>query len=407
MCYTLGMETSQIANRYNLVEWALDERLRRLIFAAEAKVLGHGGITVVAAATGISRRAIHAGLKELESRPTDERTIGSRIRRPGAGRKRATETDTTLQTDLELLVEPLTRGDPESPLRWTCKSLRTLAEELGKMGHKVSHTQVGKLLVKIGYSLQANKKTLEGTSHPDRNAQFEHINAHVTDRLAKGEPVISVDTKKKELIGCFKNNGQTWCPKGEPIEVKVHDFIEEAGRANPYGVYDIGADEGWVSVGTDHDTAAFAVQTIRRWWHVVGSQAYPNATELLVTADGGGSNGGRVRLWKLELQGLADEIGIPIRVCHFPPGTSKWNKIEHRLFSFITMNWRGEPLISHEVMLNLIANTKTKTGLSVRAELDNRVYPKGIKVPDANFAAINMVRDDFHGDWNYSIYPRQ
>jgi transposase len=407
MCYTLGMETSQIAHRYNLVEWALDERLRRLIFAAEAKVLGHGGITAVSAATGISRRAIHAGLKELESQQTDERTIGSRIRRPGAGRKRATETDTTLQSDLELLVEPLTRGDPESPLRWTCKSLRTLAEELGKMGHKVSHTQVGKLLVKIGYSLQANKKTLEGTSHPDRNAQFEHINAHVTDRLAKGEPVISVDTKKKELIGRFKNNGQTWCPKGEPTEVKVHDFIEEAGRANPYGVYDIGADEGWVSVGTDHDTAAFAVQTIRRWWHVVGGQAYPNAKELLVTADGGGSNGGRVRLWKLELQGLADEIGIPIRVCHFPPGTSKWNKIEHRLFSFITMNWRGEPLISHEVMLNLIANTKTKTGLSVRAELDNRVYPKGIKVPDANFAAINMVRDDFHGDWNYSIYPRQ
>ena len=407
MCYTLSMETSQIAHRYNLVEWALDERLRRLVFAAEAKVLGHGGVTVVAAATGISRRAIHAGLKELELRQTDERTIGSRIRRPGAGRKRSTETDTTLQTDLELLVEPLTRGDPESPLRWTCKSLRTLAGELGKMGHKVSHTQVGKLLVKIGYSLQANKKTLEGTSHPDRNAQFEHINAHVTDRLAKGEPVISVDTKKKELIGCFKNNGQTWCPKGEPTEVKVHDFIEEAGRANPYGVYDIGADEGWVSVGTDHDTAAFAVQTIRLWWHVVGSQAYPNATELLVTADGGGSNGGRIRLWKLEVQGLADEIGIPIRVCHFPPGTSKWNKIEHRLFSFITMNWRGEPLISHEVMLNLIANTKTKTGLSVRAELDNRMYPKGIKVSDANFAAINMVRDDFHGDWNYSIYPRE
>ncbi len=407
MCYTLSMETSQIAHRYNLVEWALDERLRRLIFAAEAKVLGHGGITVVAAATGISRRAIHAGLKELESRQTDKRTIGSRIRRPGAGRKRATETDTTLQSDLELLVEPLTRGDPESPLRWTCKSLRTLAEELGKMGHKVSHTHVGTLLVKIGYSLQANKKTLEGTNHPDRNAQFEHINTHVTDLLAKGEPVISVDTKKKELIGCFKNNGQTWCPKGEPTEVKVHDFIEEAGRANPYGVYDIGTDEGWVSVGTDHDTASFAVQTIRRWWHVVGSQAYPTAKELLVTADGGGSNGGRVRLWKLELQGLADEIGIPIRVCHFPPGTSKWNKIEHRLFSFITMNWRGEPLISHEVMLNLIANTKTKTGLSVRAELDNRVYPKGIKVPDANFAAINMVRDDFHGDWNYSIYPRQ
>ncbi|MDO8715389.1 MAG: ISAzo13 family transposase [Dehalococcoidales bacterium] len=401
------MEDSLIARRYNLIEWALDERLRRLVFAAEAKVLGRGGITVVAAATGVSRRAIHAGLKELEARQTGEMTIGYRIRRPGAGRKRSTETDATLISDLELLVEPLTRGDPESPLRWTCKSLRNLAEELGKKGHTVSHTNVGKLLVKLGYSLQANKKTLEGTGHPDRNAQFEHINAHVTDRLAQGEPVISVDTKKKEQIGRFKNNGQTWRPKGEPTEVKVHDFIEEAGRANPYGVYDIGSDEGWVSVGTDHDTAAFAVQTIRRWWHVVGNQAYPNAKELLVTADGGGSNGGRVRLWKLELQGLADEIDMPIRVCHFPPGTSKWNKIEHRLFSFITMNWRGEPLISHEVMLNLIANTKTKTGLSVRAELDNRAYPKGIKVPDADFAAINIIRDDFHGDWNYSIHPRQ
>ena len=341
-----------------------------------------------------------------EARHLEERPTGSRIRRPGAGRKSITETDTTLQVDLELLVEPVTRGDPDSPLRWTCKSLRTLAEELGKKGHRVSHTHVGKLLVKLGYSLQGNKKTLEGTSHPDRNVQFEHINAQVTDRLANGEPVISVDTKKKELIGRFKNNGKTWHPQGEPTEVKVHDFIEEAGRANPYGVYDIGADEGWVSVGTDHDTAAFAVQTIRRWWDVVGSQAYPNAKELLITADGGGSNGGRVRLWKLELQRFADEIGIPIRVCHYPPGTSKWNKIEHRLFSFITMNWRGEPLISHEVMLNLIANTKTKTGLSVKAELDNREYPKGIKVTDAEFAAIYIVKDDFHGDWNYSICPR-
>ena len=406
MCYTLGMETSQIAHRYNLVEWALDERLRRLIAAAEAKVLGRGGITAVASTTGVSRRAIHAGLKELESRHLEETSIISRIRRPGAGRKAVTETDTTLQTDLELLLEPVTRGDPESPLRWTCKSLRTLADELGKMGHKISHTHVGKLLVNLGYSLQGNKKTIEGAGHPDRNAQFEHINAQVSDRLAQGEPVISVDTKKKELIGRFKNNRKKWSPKGEPTEVKVHDFIEEAGRANPYGVYDIGADEGWVSVGTDHDTAAFAVQTIRRWWNVVGSRAYPNAQELLITADGGGSNGGRVRLWKLELQRLADEIGMPIRVCHYPPGTSKWNKIEHRLFSFITMNWRGEPLISHEVMLNLIANTKTKTGLSVKAELDNSEYPKGIKVPDAEFTAINMVRDDFHGDWNYSISPR-
>lgn len=400
------MDTSQIAQRYNLVEWALDERLRRLVSAAEAKVLGHGGITAVAESTGVSRRAIHAGLKELESRQLEEKPTGSRMRRPGAGRKSATEIDPTLQTDLELLVDPVTRGDPESPLRWTCKSLRTLADELGKMGHKVSHTHVGKLLVKLGYSLQGNKKTLEGTGHPDRNAQFIHINEQVTNRLAKGEPVISVDTKKKELIGRFKNNGQTWRPKGDPTEVKVYDFVEEAGRANPYGVYDIGADEGWVSVGTDHDTAAFAVQTIRRWWQVVGNKAYPNAKELFITADGGGSNGGRVRLWKLELQGLADEVGIPIRVSHYPPGTSKWNKIEHRLFSFITMNWRGEPLISHEVMLNLIANTKTKTGLSVKAELDKREYPKGIKVPDVEFATINMVRDDFHGEWNYSISPR-
>ena len=400
------MDTSQIAQRYNLIEWSLDERLRRLVSAAEAKVLGHGGITAVAESTGVSRRAIHTGLKELESRQLEEKPTGSRIRRPGAGRKSATEIDPTLQTDLELLVDPVTRGDPESPLRWTCKSLRTLADELGKMGHKVSHTHVGKLLVKLGYSLQGNKKTLEGTGHPDRNAQFIHINEQVTNRLAKGEPVISVDTKKKELIGRFKNNGQTWRPKGDPTEVKVYDFVEEAGRANPYGVYDIGADEGWVSVGTDHDTAAFAVQTIRRWWQVVGNKAYPNAKELFITADGGGSNGGRVRLWKLELQGLADEVGIPIRVSHYPPGTSKWNKIEHRLFSFITMNWRGEPLISHEVMLNLIANTKTKTGLSVKAELDKREYPKGIKVPDVEFATINMVRDDFHGEWNYSISPR-
>jgi hypothetical protein len=405
MCYIRHMDT-QIAYRYNLIEWALDERLRRLFTAAEAKVLGRGGITLVAESTGVSRRAIHAGLKELNSRQIEEQPTGSRIRRPGAGRKSVTETDKTLQSDLELLIEPLTRGDPESPLRWTCKSLRTLADELGNMGHKVSHTHVGKMLILMGYSLQGNKKTLEGTGHPDRNAQFEYINEQVVERLAQREPVISVDTKKKELIGRFKNNGKTWRPKGEPTEVKVHDFIEDGGRANPYGVYDVGADDGWVSVGTDHDTAAFAVQTIRRWWHVVGCLTYPAAKELFITADGGGSNGGRVRLWKLELQGLADEIGIPIRVCHYPPGTSKWNKIEHRLFSFITMNWRGEPLISHEVMLNLIAATRTKTGLSVRVELDNREYPKGIKVPDTDFAAINIVRNDFHGDWNYSISPR-
>jgi hypothetical protein len=399
------MENVKIAQRYELIKWALDERLRRLVTAAEAKVLGHGGITAVSEATGVSRRAIHAGLKELESPQGALVSASSRIRRPGAGRKNIIEVDITLASDLEGLIEPVTRGDPESPLRWTCKSLRTLANELGKMGHKVSHTHVGKLLVNLGYSLQANKKTLEGSSHPDRNAQFEYINAQVTERIVNAEPAISVDTKKKELIGRFKNNGRTWRPIGEPTEVKVHDFIEESGRANPYGVYDIGADEGWVSVGTDHDTAAFAVQTIRRWWDIVGIYAYPNARDLLITADGGGSNGSRVRLWKLELQGLANEIGIPIRVCHYPPGTSKWNKIEHRLFSFITMNWRGEPLISHEVILNLIANTKTKTGLLVKVELDKNQYPKGVKVPDAIMASINLKRDDFHGDWNYSICP--
>jgi len=399
------MREWQVRYRFALMEWTLDERLRRLLAAAEAKALGHGGVTAVAAATGVSRRAIHAGLIELSSHRRGETLNAPRIRRSGAGRKKITETDTTLLRDVELLVEPLTRGDPTSPLRWTCKSLRTLAEELGEMGHKISHTQVGKLLGELGYSLQANKKTLEGTNHPDRNAQFEYINAQVTALLEAQEPVVSVDTKKKELIGQFKNNGCTWRPKGQPELVKVHDFVEEAGRANPYGIYDIGADTGWVSVGADHDTAAFAVQTIRRWWQSVGRRAYPNATELLITADGGGSNGARVRLWKLELQRLADEIGIPIRVCHFPPGTSKWNKIEHRLFSFISTNWRGEPLISHEVMLNLIANTKTRTGLIVRAELDTALYPKGIKVSDADYAAINLVRDDFHGEWNYSIIP--
>lgn len=400
------MREDQIKCRFVLMEWTLDERLRRLMAAAEAKVLGHGGVTAVAAATGVSRRAIHAGLKELSSHQRSDLPKAGRIRRAGAGRKKVTETDVSLQRDLELLVEPLTRGDPISPLRWTTKSLRTLAEELGKMGHKISHTQVGKLLMGLGYSLQSNKKTLEGTGHPDRNAQFEYINAQVTARLEEGEPVISVDTKKKELIGRFKNNGRAWRPKGQPEQVKVYDFIDEQGRANPYGVYDIGADAGWVSVGVDHDTAAFAVQTIRRWWQSVGTGAYPNATELFITADGGGSNGARVRLWKLELQQLADETGIPIRVCHFPPGTSKWNKIEHRLFSFISMNWRGEPLVSHEVMLNLIANTKTRNGLTVRAELDNAPYPKGIKVSDADYAAINLARADFHGEWNYSISPR-
>jgi hypothetical protein len=395
-----------VGQRFELLGWALDERLRRLWAGAEAQVLGRGGVTAVAKATGVSRRAIHAGLKELAQRTGPSPLASGRVRRPGAGRKRLVERDRTLCAALERLVEPVTRGDPETPLRWTCKSLRRLADELSGEGHRVSRTVVGQLLYEMGYSLQANAKTLEGTHHPDRNAQFEHINREVQARLGQRQPVISVDTKKKELIGAFKNPGRTWRAKGQPEEVNVHDFIDkELGRANPYGVYDLGADAGWVSVGTDHDTAAFAVQTIRRWWQAVGRLAYPQAKELMVTADGGGSNGSRVRLWKVELQRLADEIGLTIRVCHFPPGTSKWNKIEHRLFSFITMNWRGQPLVSHEVMINLIANTRTRSGLQVRAELDPATYPKGVKVTDEEFKAIHLEPDPFHGDWNYAILP--
>ncbi|MEX6429922.1 MAG: ISAzo13 family transposase [Ferrimicrobium sp.] len=402
------MEENPIAERFGLIAWTLDERMRRIIAAAEAKVLGHGGISEVSRATGVSRRAIHVGLKELEAREESDSEAGRRIRRAGGGRKKATDKDSTLATDLESLLEPVTRGDPESPLRWTTKSLRGLSEELKAMGHTLSHTSVGDLLEELGYSLQSNAKTLEGSKHPDRNAQFEYINAETTSRLERGSPVISVDTKKKELVGPFKNNGRTWRPKGDPEEVNVYDFVDsKLGRANPYGVYDLSADSGWVSVGIDHDTAAFAVQTIRRWWQNIGSVSYPSAAELLITADGGGSNGSRVRLWKLEIQKLADEIGIPITVCHFPPGTSKWNKIEHRLFSFISMNWRGQPLISHEVMVNLIANTRTKSGLSVQAELDPGSYPKGGQVSDEEFSSINLIRSSFHGEWNYSIHPRE
>ena len=381
--------------------------MRRLLAAVEARVLGRGGVTAVATATGVSRRAIHAGLKELAERPEATPLAVGRIRRPGAGRKRLVERDDTLRTDLERLVEPLTCGDPETPLRWTCKSVRRLAEELTAQGHRVSRTVVGELLAAMGYSLQANAKTLEGGDHPDRNAQFDHINRAVQARLVQGKPVISVDTKKKELIGSFKNPGRTWRPKGQPEAVRVHDFIDPAlGRANPYGVYDLATDEGWVSVGTDHDTAAFAVQTIRRWWRAVGHAAYPEATDLMITADGGGSNGSRVRLWKVELQRLADEMGLTLRVCHFPPGTSKWNKIEHRLFSFISMNWRGQPLVSHEVMINLIANTRTRSGLLVRAELDPAKYPKGVKVTEEDFTSIRLEPDPFHGNWNYAILPK-
>jgi len=397
---------SAVKERFQNIEWALDERMRRLFAASEAKAIGHGGITIVWKATGVARGSIQQGLKELAEKPEAFEGKTSRIRRAGAGRKTTVKEDAQLLSALESLVEPVTRGDPESPLRWTCKSLRQLESELVKQGHVVSHTSVGDLLKKLGYSLQANRKTLEGTNHPDRNAQFEYISSRSEKALSSGQPVISVDTKKKELVGQFKNGGKELRPQGEPEEVNVYDFVnKELGRANPYGVYDLAKNEGWVSVGTDHDTASFAVSTIRRWWFSMGKPLYPDAKELLITADGGGSNGSRVRLWKLELQKLADELEIPIRVSHFPPGTSKWNKIEHRLFSHISMNWRGKPLITHEVIVNLIAATTTRKGLKIRAELDTTHYPKGIKVTDEEFTTISIVRDDFHGEWNYSIMP--
>jgi len=399
-------DIKSIRTRFEMLAWSLDERMRRLLAAAEASTLGRGGITKVAKATGVSRRAIHAGIAELAAKELPKEGQDKRIRKAGAGRKTVIETEVGVMATLEKLIEPTTRGDPESPLRWTCKSLRTLASELTLNGHSVSYPKVGDLLRELGYSLQANRKKLEGTDHPDRNAQFEFINDQSKQRLSAGNPVISVDTKKKELVGAYKNNGTTWRPEGKPEFVKVHDFIDkDLGRANPYGVYDLASNTGWVSVGTDHDTASFAVETIRRWWNTMGKQRYPEASELMITADGGGSNGSRVRLWKLELQRLADEINIPIHVSHLPPGTSKWNKIEHRLFSYISMNWRGQPLISHDVIISLIAGTTTKTGLKVHAELDDSLYPSGIKVSDAEFRRIRITRNEFHGEWNYRIDP--
>ena len=394
----------QVNERFEKLSGVLDERLRRLLAAAEAEVLGRGGTSLVSRATGVSRRAIQVGQAEL--REGGAQATG-RVRRPGGGRKRKTSQDPELERDLERLVESTTRGDPESPLRWTCKSVRRLAEELQGAGHVVSHQLVAELLVKLGYSLQANVKRREGEEHPDRNAQFEYLSGQVRDFLASEQPVISVDTKKKELVGDFKNSGREWRPKGQPCEVRVHDFvIPELGRVAPYGVYDLRHNDGWVSVGTDHDTATFAVATIRRWWQSMGQAAYPKAQRLLMTADGGGSNGSRVRLWKLELQRLVDELRFPIQVCHLPPGTSKWNKIEHRLFSFISQNWRGKPLTSHEVVVNLIANTTNRKGLRVCCELDSGSYPQGIKVSDQDMAKLNLRRHDFHGEWNYSIHPR-
>jgi transposase len=397
-------DAESLARKFELLAHVLDERSRRLVAAAEAEALGFGGVTAVAQASGLSRGTVIRGMAEIKTAPKPAR--GQRIRRRGAGRKRTVDQDATLKRDLEALVEPVTRGDPETPLRWTCKSVRQLAAELKRTGHRTSHRMVAELLHAMDYSLQANRKTLEGSSHPDRDAQFHHISGKIREFQAHRQPVISVDTKKKELVGNFKNQGRELRPKGDPEKVRVHDFlIPELGRAAPYGVYDVTQNAGWVSVGVDHDTAAFAAQSIRRWWESMGNEAYPKARKLLITADSGGSNGARVRLWKLELQKLADGTGLEISICHLPPGTSKWNKIEHRLFSFISQNWRGKPLVSHQVIVNLIAATTTKTGLRVRAEVDPGKYPQAIKVSDKEIAAIRLERDKFHGDWNYTILP--
>jgi hypothetical protein len=398
-------DVAGVRSRFRSLEGVLDERSRRLLAAAESKAWGAGGISAVSRATGLSRPVIRQGLKELAEPAVHP---GGRVRRPGGGRKRARQKDPALVLDLEKLVEPTTRGHPETCLRWTCKSVRKLADELNRMGHQVSDPVVAELLHELEYSLQANRKTTEGDSHPDRNAQFEFIDRRVQAYLALRQPVISVDTKKKELVGDFKNAGQEWRPKGDPEKVRVHDFaIPDLGRAAPYGVYDLASNTGWVSVGVDHDTASFAVETIRRWWYAMGQETYPRAEKLLITADGGGSNGSRVRLWKLELQRLADETGLTIGVSHFPPGTSKWNKIEHRLFSFISKNWRGQPLTSLKVIVNLIAGTTTKKGLKVHAEIDGSSYPAGVKVLDSEMTKIRLHRDAFHGEWNYEILPRK
>jgi hypothetical protein len=411
MCHDLAMQDAQVIARirkkFRLLRPELDERQRRQWAAAEARDLGWGGTTAVARATGMSRVTIAAGLRELEL-PSKQRAIeGTRIRRPGAGRKPLVETDPALLAALEALIEPTTRGDPESPLRWTCKSTRRLAAELTRQNHPIGASTVAVLLHEAGYSLQANRKTREGGSHPDRNAQFEYINSLVKRFQGRGQPAISVDTKKKELVGDFKNGGREWRPAGHPDEVRVHDFLDKKlGKAIPYGVYDIVNNQGWVNVGIDHDTAQFATHSIRRWWKQMGQRRFPQASELLVTADGGGSNSHRSRLWKVSLQELADELDVKLVVCHFPPGTSKWNKIEHRLFSFVTQNWRGKPLVSHQAIVNLIASTRTKAGLIVKAAIDTNQYPTSIKVTDAELATLRLKPHTFHGDWNYTLTPR-
>ena len=398
---------AKIGLRYRKVKGQLTERARRLFVASEAMTVGYGGIATASRATGMAASVIGRGIAEVRAIEGGARPAlpPTRSRHPGGGRKKTTEKDPTLIPDLQTLVESTTRGDPESPLLWTARSQRHLVAALTTQGHHTSMKMVARLLRDLGYSLQANRKRLEGAQHPDRNAQFEHLNETIRQQLAAHEPVISVDTKKKELIGPYKNGGRELRAHGDPEDVTVHDFIGADGKVAPYGVYDLQTNDAWVSVGISHDTAEFAVETIRTWWREMGTAAYPTATSLVITADGGGSNGYRVRLWKLELQRLVDELGFPVTVCHLPPGTSKWNKIEHRLFSFITQNWRGKPLITHAVIVSLIAATTTKQGLVVRSRLDERLYPKGRRVSDAQLARVHLVPHAFHGEWNYTIYP--
>ena len=397
-----------VRQKFEALRPLMDERMRRLWAGSEAIALGRGGIAVVAEATGMARNTVVAGIREQRQRQRSGASFEPSVRRCGGGRKRLTEQVPALLAALESLVEPVTRGDPQSPLRWTSKSGRKLANELGARGYRVSARTVNRLLGALDYSLQANRKTREGSSHPDRDAQFAHINERSKQFQRRGQPVVSVDAKKKELVGAFKNGGREWRPKGEPEPVNVYDFRTQAlGRAVPYGVYDVTANRGWVSVGMDHDTAEFAVGTLRRWWHQMGQGCYPAARELLIVADGGGSNGSRTRLWKTELQRFADKTGLTVSVCHLPPGTSKWNKIEHRLFAYISQNWRGRPLVSFEVIVNLIADTTTTTGLEIQAELDTNAYPKGRKVSDEELASVQMTRDAFHGEWNYTIKPQK
>lgn len=385
----------------------LDERRKRQWAAAEAREVGYGGVSLVARATGLARSTIHAGLRDVRASARERRVAAARVRRAGGGRRPVTTTDPALLAALLTLIEPTTRGDPESPLRWTCKSTAQLADELTRQRHPVSPRTVSALLTHAGYSLQANRKTREGTAHPDRDAQFRYLAQVITACHRDRQPAISVDTKKKELVGDFKNGGREWRPQGQPLPVRVHDFLDPAlGKAIPYGVYDLANNEGWVSVGIDHDTAEFAANAIRLWWTRMGRHRFPRARRLVITADGGGSNGPRSRLWKWALQRVADDFDLTLSICHLPPGTSKWNKIEHRLFSFISQNWRGKPLVSHQAIVNLIAATTTRTGLRVKAALDTRRYQTAVQVPDDVFARLRITPHEFHGDWNYTIAPR-